>query len=183
MSDDLPTYEQVFESFNNVYKVIDMMDASYRMYDNNFLMKYYQNRGVKLRDIYIHDMLNWLCFLGWGDGHIDVNEVMFINELLKLNLTQLDVLDIVKTIKPNDLTILPVTFAIFMEYKEVSGTDADIVEALYTSFLIAGTYFIACDGDIDKNEVVGLELYLENLRLNIQTFNINSLHDYMLENI
>ena len=187
MNNDIPTYQDVFNSFNIVFDIIDMMDSTYRMYDHNFLMKYYHNRGISLRNIFIQDMLNWLCFLGWADGHIDTNEVLFVNKLLKLNLNQLDILDIVKRLKPNHLSNLPVTFAIFMEYLSVSGMDSEkevkIISALYNSFAIAGTYFIACDGDIDRNELIGLEAYLKNLKVNIQTFNLESLHEYMLDNI
>lgn len=96
MNKNLPTLEQVFDTFDALYKIIDLMDGTYRIYNGNYVMKYYQNRGITLRDIFTQDMLNWLCFLGWQDGNIDANEVLFINDLLNLNLTQLDVLDIVK---------------------------------------------------------------------------------------
>ena len=184
MNNNIPTIQQVFDNFDMLYKIIDLMDNSYKMYSGNYLMRYYQNRGITLRDIFTQDMLNWLCFLGWGDGQIDINEVRFINSLLNLNLTQLDVLDIVKGLDTDMLAQLPVTFAIFMEYDSiVNDSKTDIIEALYSSFAIAGTYFIACDGDIHPNEINGLKAYLGILKDNIRTFNLESLHEYMLDNI
>ena len=185
MPRDIPTYEEVFQSFEPVFRIIDLMDNTYKMYRGNFLMRYYQNRGISLRFIYTKDMLNWLCFLGWSDGNIDVNEVIFINELLNLNLTQLDILNIVNDLDPKSLSVLPLSFAIFMEHFEVSDTENKdkIINALFNSYAIAGTYFVACDGDIDRNELIGLDAYLKTLDMNIRTFNLDSLHDYMLDNI
>ena len=159
MSDNLPTIQDVFNNFNQLYKLIDLIDNTYKIHNGNYLMKYYQNRGVTLREIFTNDMLNWLCYLGWGDGNIDVNEVQFINDLLNLDLTQLDVLDIVKNLNMDILTTLPLTFA------------------------IAGTFLIICDGDIHENELNGLHGYLGTLERNIKTFDLDSLHDYMLDNI
>ena len=186
MSDNLPTIQDVFNNFNQLYKLIDLIDNTYKIHNGNYLMKYYQNRGVTLREIFTNDMLNWLCYLGWGDGNIEVNEVQFINDLLNLDLTQLDVLDIVKNLNMDILTTLPLTFAIFMEFIEVSGTDVDgdkFIQSLYSSFAIAGTFLIICDGDIHENELNGLHGYLGTLERNIKTFDLDSLHDYMLDNI
>jgi hypothetical protein len=184
MSDDLPTLDQVFEAFDRLYKIIDIMDANYKMYANNHLMKYYQNRGLTLRDIFTADMLDWLCFLGWQDDNIDVSEVKFINDLLKLNLTQLDILEIVKVLSGDILDTLPLSFAIFMEHESITGNDdVDTIGILFASFALAGTYFIACDGEVDPNELEGLEGYLKTLESNIQTFNLESVHEYMLDNI
>lgn len=182
---DIPTYEEVFESFQPVFSIIDIMDNTYKMHRGNFLMKYYQNRGFTLRYIFTRDVLNWLCFLGWSDGNIDVNEVIFINELLNLNLTQIDILNYVNDLDSKSLTVLPLSFAIIMEHFEVSGMEKkdQLIQALFNSFAVAGTYFIACDGDIDRNELISLEAYLKTLNMNIKLFNLDSVHDYMLENI
>ncbi len=187
MDKNLPTIHDVVNQFDSLFKIIDLLDSTYKMERGNFLMKYYQNRGITLRDIFIKDMLNWLCFLGWEDHHIHENEVKFINLLLNMNLTQLDVLEIVKGLNLRTLATLPLSFAIFIEYIELRGSSFDkgpqFIEALYNSFALAGTYFIICDGDIDENEIKGLEAYLKTLENNIRTFNLDSLHDYMLENI
>ena len=76
-------------------------------------------------------------------------------------------------------------FAIFIEYEAVSNIDKDdsIVEALFYLFFIAGSYLIVCDGHVDDNEVKGLMIYLDGLRHNIDTFNLDSLHRYMIDNI
>ena len=183
----IPTLKEVFDSVKMVFKLIDLIDLTYRQYNNNYLMRHYQNRGITLRDIFIQDMLDWLCFLGWGDRYIDDREVIFINELLNLNLTQRDVFNIIDNLDETIMTKLPVTFAIFMEYQYVSGNnasnDVDMVEVLYSLFLLSGSYFIACDGDIDENEVLAFKTYSNQLRRHINTFDINIMHSLLLEQI
>ena len=43
------------------------------------------------------------------------------------------------------------------------------------------TYYNVIDGDVDTNELIGLNGYLKTLDMNIRTFNIESLHEYMLD--
>jgi len=180
---DIPSLEDVFTGIDLIYEIIDMMDATYRRQGNNFLMKFYHNRGISLREIFTKDMLDWLCFLAWGDKQVDVNEVRFINKILNLNLSQLDVLEIIKNLDAGILSTLPLSFAIFMEDAAINNYDVDIVDSLFAAFGLAGTYFIGSDGDIDPNEVLGLNLYLKMLDTNISTFDVETLHKVMLENI
>ena len=116
MGDDfrIPTLGEVFEEMDQIFRVIDMLDSSYRIFEGNLLMRYYQNRDITLRTIFLRDILEWLCFLGWADGNIDSNEIKFINALLELNLNQLDIFEIVKNLDPERLSILPLSFAIFL---------------------------------------------------------------------
>ncbi len=187
MSEDfkVPTLDEVFNAMDALFKILDMLDHTYVMYENNILMRYYKNRGVSLKSILIHDMADWLCFLGWSDGNIASIEVEFINALLNLNLTQLDILDIVKNLSAEKLSILPLIFAIFIEYEAVSNISKEesIVDALFSLFFVSGSYLIVCDGNVDENEVKGLMIYLDGLRHNIDTFNLDSLHRYMIDNI
>ena len=180
---DIPTLEDVFKSFDAIYDIIDLMDATYKLNGNNFLMKFYHNRGISLRDIFTRDILDWLCFLAWEDKEIDINEVMFMNKLLNLNLSQLDVLEIVKRLDSGIFSTLPLSFAIFMEDAAINDYEIDIVIALHDAFVAAGAYFLACDGDVDPNEIAEFELYIKMLKVNICTFDVESLHKFMLENI
>ena len=50
--------------------------------------------------------------------------------------------------------------------------DQSIVDALSAFFFITGSYLITCDGHVDDNEVGGLMLYMETLRRNIATFDL-----------
>lgn len=181
----VPTLDEVFNAMDTLFRILDMLDHTYVMYENNILMRYYKNRGVSLKSILLHDMADWLCFLGWSDGNIASIEVDFINALLKLDLTQLEIFDIVKKLSAEKLSILPLIFAIFIEYEAVSNknNEESIVEALFYLFFISGSYLIVCDGNVDDNEIKGLMLYLDGLRHNIDTFDLNSLHRYMIDNI
>ncbi len=187
MSEDfkIPTMEEVMEGMNSLFGIIDLLDENYKMYDHNYLMRHMKNRGLSLKEVFLSDMLDWLCFLGWGDGNIDISEVNFINQLLHLNFTQIDVFEVVKNLDAERLTTLPITFAIFIEYEAVSGNDMEvsIVETLYSLFFITGSYLIVADGNVDDNEVLGLKAYMDSLRVNIDTFNLESIHDYMLDQI
>lgn len=180
----IPTLPEVFASIEIVFKVVDLMDATYKSFRGNYIMRYYQNRGISLRDIFIEDMLEWLCFLGWGDKYIHDNEVIFINSLLNLNLTQRDVFNVINQLDRNLLTTLPVTFQIFIEYTRLSdNNEGNPVGALYSLFLLSGSYFIACDGDIDEGEIQAFIGYTTLLKTNIQTFDLRAAHDYILDQI
>ena len=48
---DIPTLEDVFKAFDAIYDIIDLMDATYKLNGNNFLMKFYHNRGISLLGI------------------------------------------------------------------------------------------------------------------------------------
>jgi hypothetical protein len=186
MSEELsiPTVEQVFESMDALFGIIDVLDDNYKMYNNNYIMRHFKNKGVSLRTIFLSDILDWLCFLGWSDNNIADSEIKFINALLNLELSQLDVFEIIKNLDVETLTTLPLTFAIFMEYAAVSDdVDENIVEALFSLFMISGTYLIVSDGNVDENEVRGFKGYMDTLRRNIDRFDLESLHEYILDQI
>ena len=180
----IPTLPEVFASIELVLKIVDIMDDTYKSFRENYIMRYYQNRGITLRNIFIRDMLNWLCFLGWGDGYIHDNEVIFINSLLNLNLSQRDVFNIINELDENILSTLPATFQIFIEYTRLSdNNNGNPVGSLYSLFLLSGSYFIACDGDIDAGEIQAFIGYTKTLNRNIQTFDLRAAHESILDQI
>ena len=112
--------------------------------------------------------------------------VLFINGILGLNLTQLDVFEVIEDLKTTDLSILPPTFALFIEHESKMNNDDEeesIAYTLLSYFFITGSYLIAIDGDINDGEVIGFLAYIDKLKYNIDTFNLDSLHRYMLDNI
>ena len=188
MSEDfkIPTLEEVFKATDDIFELIDIVDNTYKIQEGNFLMKYFQNRGMTLRQVFIRDVINWLCFLAWADDQIDPREVLFINGILGLNLTQLDVFEVIEDLKTTDLSILPPTFALFIEHEsKMDNEDGEesIAYILLSYFFITGSYLIAIDEDINDGEVIGFLAYIDKLKYNIDTFNLNSLHKYMLDNI
>lgn len=148
--------------------------------------KYFGEEDPELtcKDILIVDLVKWVAFLSASDGVVTQDETNFVYNYLENNFTPDN---FVEFINRNDLynvsnfDVIPLSFQILFDadltivnktgqWDEKAGIR--MVDNLLFLYEIMGKEFLACDGEITKEELDDYVLALNKLRDNVNdTFN------------
>lgn len=117
----------------------------------------------------ILDLSSYLMYLSASDGNIVWQEAAYISECLD---TTLSVEDIICLIKENNLyssefaSRVPLTLQIFVKADNMAIENANysVSNMLYETYGVMGKEFLACDDDIDNEEIDDMLIYLNMLR-------------------
>lgn len=175
------------EALQNMMDLAYIVDDNYHVLTNNNLMRYWQSKNVTLKSVLITDLLDWLCCLAFSDGFIAPEEVKFINDYLKQDLTADDIIEHCRfRINQDYFKKLPLSFVLLYEHDLIMKSmnlneDINSVELLYALFMVMGVQFIYCDNEAALKELSQLNEYGENLSKRIHDFNLMQSHLTILE--
>lgn len=166
------------EVIEDMMAYVDLIDGNFHNKPYNFMMKYYQAKGVTLKSALFSDLLDWLCCLAMSDGFIAPEEVRFINMHLRERFSRMDIINLCGVrINEDYFNRLPLSFRLLYEDDMImnsigSGVKYNNVEKLYMLFMIIGVQFIYCDNDVDIKELAIFRGYTEDLSRRIRNFDL-----------
>lgn len=139
------------------------------------LLNDWKSKNISVESIVLGDLFDWLCYLGLGDRYIDDIEVEFINFILGFNYTKQDIINFININLPNDYyTGRPLSFMAFHEndlfHLKTNGESLNSAEVLFNIYENMGQLFIGIDGNVSQSEIDAFNLFMGNLRVNIDYF-------------
>lgn len=153
-------------SLHALYRILDTVEEN--------VEKPEELSEISLRDLFQMEMHSFFMYLAAADGRIMPSEREFMNELFDKNMS---IQDYVRFVKDNDIYStsfeerfpfsLRMTIAFDLKMQIVAaiqGDDVDLLSPKIISFYLeSGKAFIACDGDVDPQEIEDLKTYVGNL--------------------
>ena len=137
------------------------------------LINFWKSQGVPIEQILMCDLVDWLCYLGLGDGVIVDAEINFIRNYFNLWFDHKSIMDLINVrIDENYKNNLPISFMVFHEIESYLRREGDLsqTEFLLSMFKYIGWEFINCDGDVHPNEVHIFNEYIDILNINMDRF-------------
>ena len=173
-------------------KTIDFTDLEI-LKDDFPLIYGWKSKNLTVESALVDDLLNWLGYLGLGDGAITDEELEFINTFLDANYTKEDILNL----KDSQIPDLPNSFKFLREQdkfkKRIELDDTDYCEMLFKVYNLTGKFFATVNGNIDDSALERYNEYIKKLRNSLDSYeegniilktgevNKSSLNDYMDE--
>lgn len=153
-------------------RVMDAItDIATKIQENN-TFEYPDNKD--LVSLLKEDLCNYLIFLSTTDGCISEEEVDFITAISGHNYTSEKIIANLSTKTANDyISTIPISLTYFLKTVNISGTFFNgkyfSVFSLYLyTYEVVGHSFIACNNDLNLNEISFLTRYTINLNSYIQ---------------
>ena len=156
--------------------ICDSLDKS-----GNGIINY--NSELTTRELLNLELSKFLMYLSASDGRVDINEAEYINGILEVNLTNLEITRLIK--EQNIYSTMfeeefPLIFKLFINadnalFQNEIKMDKWASQLLYETYGIIGKDFLACDDNITETEISDYITFLNMLRENIENnldFNI-----------
>ena len=146
-------------------------DIATKIQENN-TFEYPDNKD--LVSLLKEDLCNYLIFLSTTDGCISEDEVDFITAISGHNYTSEKIIVNLSTKTANDyISTIPISLTYFLKTSNISGTFFNgkyfSIFSLYLyTYEVVGHSFIACNNDLNLNEISFLTRYTMNLNTYIQ---------------
>lgn len=131
-------------------------------------------QGHSLRELFTIELHSYFMYLAASDGKITQEEKNFMNTLFDTNMS---VQDYIRFINENDIYStdfeerLPLTLKVTTIFdakiallSALARQNVDPVTPMLINFYLeAGKAFIACDGDVDDQEIEDIKTYMRNV--------------------
>lgn len=159
------TGEQVKTMLDSFYEACDAME-------NSPIGKTLKEQGLKssIRDVLRVNLTSFVMQLSAADGYVGYREANFIQEYFGWNLLPSQIQESIDD-QPKFLEEVPLIFNLFVRTDKVvyqhSETETELGQGsrlLMDFFESVGQLFIACDDDVDDDEVSMLTAYISMLR-------------------
>ncbi|WP_242946309.1 AAA family ATPase [Anaerostipes sp. 494a] len=137
-----------------------------------------QNLEITCQDILNIDLIKWIAFLSASDGVVKQDEIEFVSDYLKRYFTVDNFVEYINENELYDLSnfdVLPLSFQILFDGDIILANLADqqepnvgmrMVDHILLLYELIGKEFLACDGEITKDELENYMLALNKLRIN-----------------
>lgn len=187
-------YELLRQRVDELVEYVKLLDEN--SYDEQYkpLITDCKSKNLSILSILLGDLFEWMEYLGLSDGYLDDSEVNFINFILGLNYSRSEVIGFINNnLKEDYTTTLPLSFMLFYEndlyHLKVGNNMLNGVEILFGIYEEIGHLLASVDGNISQSEADKYNLYMGNLRSNLEFFKmegynnlVNSIENGTLEN-
>lgn len=187
-------YELLRQRVDELVEYVKLLDEN--SYDEQYkpLITDCKSKNLSILSILLGDLFEWMEYLGLSDGYLDDSEVNCINFILGLNYTRSEVIGFINNnLKEDYTTTLPLSFMLFYEndlyHLKVGNNMLNSVEILFGIYEEIGHLLSSVDGNISQSEADKYNLYMGNLRSNLEFFKmegynnlVNSIENGTLEN-
>lgn len=168
----------------DIMNIAEMLDKTYQDKPSNYYLKYTHLSHSDAQTLVLGDLINWLSVLAVSDGDFSIIEIEFIKRYLRLNMSNLGIIDFVQNcVKSGFLESIPLSIPLFMEDDNVRNKMNDEVgdtrrqnftARLFLAFQALGLQFICCDGEVKDEEMDLFIAYNSVLEARMRLLDIES---------